>query len=81
MIAAAVDAVAEVGYAHMTVAQVIGRARVSRKTFYDVFGDRRSFLAAFEEGIERGTAAAPRRIRDSRAGARACARRWRGCLR
>jgi AcrR family transcriptional regulator/DNA-binding MarR family transcriptional regulator len=49
MLAAAVDAVAEVGYARMTVAQVISRARVSRKTFYDVFADREDcFLAAFE---------------------------------
>ncbi len=49
MLAAAVQAVEEVGYARMTVAQVIGRAKVSRKTFYDVFLDREDcFLAAFE---------------------------------
>ena len=36
----------------MTVAQVIGRARVSRKTFYDVFDDREDcFLAAFDQAI------------------------------
>ena len=53
MLAAAVDAVDEVGYAHMTVAQVISRARVSRKTFYDVFADREDcFLAAFEQALE-----------------------------
>ena len=53
MLAAAVDAVDEVGYAGMTVAQVIGRARVSRKTFYDVFSDREDcFLAAFEQALE-----------------------------
>ena len=52
MLAAAVDAVDEVGYAGMTVAQVIGRARVSRKTFYDVFSDREDcFLAAFEQTL------------------------------
>jgi AcrR family transcriptional regulator len=52
MLAAAVEAVEEVGYAHMTVAQVIGRARVSRKTFYDVFADREDcFLAAFDQAI------------------------------
>jgi AcrR family transcriptional regulator len=52
MLAAAVDAVEEVGYARMTVAQVISRARVSRKTFYDVFSDREDcFLAAFEQAI------------------------------
>jgi len=53
MLTAAVDAVEDVGYAHMTVAEVIGRARVSRKTFYDVFADREDcFLAAFEQAIE-----------------------------
>jgi AcrR family transcriptional regulator/DNA-binding MarR family transcriptional regulator len=54
MLAAASEAVAEVGYAGMTIAQVIGRARVSRKTFYDVFADREDcFLAAFEQAISR----------------------------
>ena len=52
MIAAAVQAVEEVGYARMTVAQVIARAKVSRKTFYDVFVDREDcFLAAFERAV------------------------------
>jgi AcrR family transcriptional regulator len=52
MLAAAVEAVEEVGYARMTVAQVIGRARVSRKTFYDVFSDREDcFLAAFDQAL------------------------------
>jgi len=54
MLAAASEAVAEVGYARMTIAQVIGRARVSRKTFYDVFTDREDcFLAAFDQAISR----------------------------
>jgi len=52
MLAAAVEAVEEVGYARMTVAQVISRARVSRKTFYDVFSDREDcFLAAFDQAL------------------------------
>jgi AcrR family transcriptional regulator len=52
MLTAAVEAVEEVGYARMTVAQVIGRARVSRKTFYDVFADREDcFLAAFDQAL------------------------------
>ncbi len=56
MLAAAVDAVDEVGYAGMTVAQVIGRARVSRKTFYDVFSDREDcFLAAFEQALDQAS--------------------------
>jgi AcrR family transcriptional regulator len=54
MLAAAVDTVREVGYARMTVAQVIARARVSRKTFYDVFADREDcFLAAFSQALDR----------------------------
>src|ERR1700679_20653 len=53
MPAATVEAVEEVGYARLTVAQVIGRARVSRKTFYDLFDDREDcFLAAFDEALE-----------------------------
>lgn len=54
MLAATVEAVEEVGYARLTVAQVIGRAKVSRKTFYDVFLDREDcFLAALNEAIAR----------------------------
>src|ERR1019366_2006910 len=46
----------EVGYARMTVAQVISRARVSRKTFYDVFADREDcFLAAFEQALSQAS--------------------------
>ncbi len=52
MITAAVQTVEEVGYARMTVSQVISRARVSRKTFYDVFDDREDCsLAAFEQMV------------------------------
>jgi AcrR family transcriptional regulator len=55
MLTAAVDAVDQVGYTRMTVAQVISRARVSRKTFYDVFADREDcFLAAFDQALEQG---------------------------
>jgi AcrR family transcriptional regulator len=50
LLAAAVEAIGEMGYARMTVEQVITRARVSRKTFYDAFADREDcFLAAFEQ--------------------------------
>jgi AcrR family transcriptional regulator/DNA-binding MarR family transcriptional regulator len=52
MLAAALEVVEEVGYARMTVAQVISRAKVSRKTFYDVFADREDcFLAALEQTV------------------------------
>ena len=54
MVAAAVEVVDEVGYARMTVAQVIGRAKVSRNAFYDVFADCQDcFLAAFEQALSR----------------------------
>ncbi|HXN39601.1 MAG TPA: TetR/AcrR family transcriptional regulator [Solirubrobacteraceae bacterium] len=50
MITAVIQAVEEVGYARMTVNEVIGRARVSRKTFYDLFADREAcFLATFDQ--------------------------------
>lgn len=50
LIAAAVATVDELGYARMTVAEVLSRARVSRKTFYDVFVDREDcFLATFDQ--------------------------------
>jgi AcrR family transcriptional regulator len=53
MLTAAAEAVEEVGYARLTVAQVIARARVSRKTFYDLFEDREDcFLAVFDQAID-----------------------------
>ena len=52
ILAATLAAVEDVGYQRMTVAQVISRARVSRKTFYDVFADREDcFLAALEQAV------------------------------
>jgi AcrR family transcriptional regulator len=54
MLSATVEAVQEVGYSRLTVAQVIARAKVSRKTFYDVFLDREDcFRAAFDDTVER----------------------------
>jgi AcrR family transcriptional regulator len=45
--------VAERGYAATTVAEVVARAGVSRKTFYEHFADKRAcFLAAWELGTE-----------------------------
>jgi AcrR family transcriptional regulator/DNA-binding MarR family transcriptional regulator len=61
MLAAAVQAVTEVGYARMTVAHVISRAGVSRKTFYDMFADREDcFRAAFEQALTEATLSARR---------------------
>ncbi len=49
MLSAAIEAIKQHGYAGLTVAQVISRAKVSRKTFYDLFDDRQDcFLAVFE---------------------------------
>lgn len=59
LLGATVDVVEEVGYARLTVAQVIARAKVSRKTFYDLFEDREDcFLAVLEEAMERMRAVA-----------------------
>jgi AcrR family transcriptional regulator len=52
ILSAAIDAIKHKGYAHLTVAQVISRAKVSRKTFYDLFEDREDcFLAVFEVAL------------------------------
>ena len=40
LLAAAVAAVDELGYADTTVSDVTSRARVSRRTFYEVFSNR-----------------------------------------
>ena len=52
LVAAAIDALGEHGYSRLTVAAVIARARVSRKTFYEAFGNREDcFLAALEDTL------------------------------
>src|SRR4051794_20660428 len=46
-------AVAERGYAAATIDDVVGRAGVSKKTFYDHFADKQDcFLAAYEAASE-----------------------------
>ncbi|HEV3320223.1 MAG TPA: TetR/AcrR family transcriptional regulator [Solirubrobacteraceae bacterium] len=56
MLSSAAAVVAEYGYGQMSVARVTARARVSRRTFYDVFEDREDcFLALFEDAIARVT--------------------------
>ncbi|HET6448633.1 MAG TPA: helix-turn-helix domain-containing protein [Conexibacter sp.] len=53
LLEAMAQCVAERGYAATTVAHVIARAGVSRKTFYEHFADKRAcFLAAWEVGTE-----------------------------
>jgi AcrR family transcriptional regulator len=54
MLAAMVEVASERGAAGVTVADVVARSGVSRRTFYELFSDREDcFLAAFEDGIAR----------------------------
>jgi AcrR family transcriptional regulator len=46
LLAGAVRAVEELGYVHTTVAHITSRARVSRRTFYELFANREECLAA-----------------------------------
>jgi AcrR family transcriptional regulator/DNA-binding MarR family transcriptional regulator len=46
LLVGAVRAVLELGYAEATVAQITGRARVSRRTFYELFENREQCLTA-----------------------------------
>jgi AcrR family transcriptional regulator/DNA-binding MarR family transcriptional regulator len=56
IIAAMVDEVSERGSANVTVAHVVGRSGVSRRTFYELFADIRDcFLAAFDETLVRAS--------------------------
>jgi len=51
LLAAAVRAVDELGYADTTVAHITARARVSRRTFYEMFPDREACLAGVLEDV------------------------------
>ncbi len=51
LLAAAVIAVDELGYADTTVGDITGRARVSRRTFYELFKNREECLAAVLEDV------------------------------
>lgn len=58
MLEAMVEAVAEKGYVRVSVADVIERAGVSRKTFYEQFANKEDcFLAAYDAGADRLLAA------------------------
>ena len=53
MLDAMVQSVAEKGYARVAVADVIERAGVSRKTFYEQFANKEEcFLAAYDAGVD-----------------------------
>jgi AcrR family transcriptional regulator len=52
-----VEVVAERGVARSTVAHVVARSGVSRRTFYELFSDREDcFLAAFDQAVEHASA-------------------------
>jgi AcrR family transcriptional regulator len=51
LLAAAVGAVDELGYSNTTVADIVGRSRISRRTFYEMFANREECLAAVLEDL------------------------------
>jgi AcrR family transcriptional regulator len=56
ILAAVTEVCAERDVGNVTVAHVVERAGVSRRTFYEIFSDREEcFLAAFDEGIIRAS--------------------------
>jgi AcrR family transcriptional regulator len=53
LIAGAVSAIDELGYARTTVEHITARSRVSRRTFYELFANREACLiAVLEHGVE-----------------------------
>jgi AcrR family transcriptional regulator len=77
VLAALCEVVAERGAARATVAHVVARAGVSRRTFYELFADREEcFLAAFDQAVERAAA----RVLPSFEGAGRWRERVRGAL-
>lgn len=58
MLAAMVEACDERGVGNVTVAHVVARAGTSRRTFYELYGDREEcFLDAFDHAVDRAAAA------------------------
>jgi AcrR family transcriptional regulator len=54
MLSAMVEVTAERGAGNVSVADVVARSGVSRRTFYEIFEDREDcFLAAFDDAIEK----------------------------
>jgi len=52
MLSAAIEAVADSGYQETRVSDIIARAGVSRKTFYELFDDKEDcFLAAYDQEL------------------------------
>jgi AcrR family transcriptional regulator/DNA-binding MarR family transcriptional regulator len=75
MLSSAARVVSEYGYQKMSVARVAGGARVSRRTFYDVFEDREDcFLAIFEDALGRAGERVSDAYEDAGAGGDWCGR-------
>jgi AcrR family transcriptional regulator len=54
ILAAVADRTSESGYAGTSVEDIIAKAGVSRRTFYDLFKNKQdAFLAAYDEGVRR----------------------------
>src|SRR4051812_30467577 len=69
MLSAMASAVAEKGYSRTAVADVIDRAGVSRKTFYEHFANKEEcFLAAYDEGVDLLLEAIDEAVRESAPG-------------
>src|SRR3954447_12773597 len=69
MLAAMAEAVGDKGYGPVAVADVIARAGVSRKTFYEHFDNKEEcFLAAYDAGVELMLDAIDAAIGDAAAG-------------
>ncbi|HEY5193270.1 MAG TPA: TetR family transcriptional regulator [Solirubrobacteraceae bacterium] len=52
IVSATIDVVAEQGVVNASVAHIVARSSVSRRTFYEIFADRDDcFLAAFDDAI------------------------------
>jgi AcrR family transcriptional regulator len=69
MLAAMATAVGEKGYGAVAVADVIARAGVSRRTFYEHFDNKEEcFLAAYDAGVDAMLGAIDSAIRDAAAG-------------
>jgi AcrR family transcriptional regulator len=76
MLEAMVQVVGEKGYVRVSVADVIERAGVSRKTFYEQFANKEDcFLAAYDAGVDRLLAAIDDAVAAPAAGWLAAARR------
>jgi AcrR family transcriptional regulator len=57
LLAGMAEVVAERGYQRVTIAHIVARSGVSRRTFYDLFDDREAcFLAAFDHALLRAGA-------------------------